>query len=188
MRQDAKLLRVSDDQLVAAVLTTLTQKHLDDFETFWKSRLQTSAEEDSYWNWETKNRLYLERDNYEGYAIECDQITQGLMLLETQNHRSWFESNRRVVYVQILETAPWNRRSLQRVPTYKLVGSKLLSFAKQRSQELGYAGLVGLHALPRAKKFYQLMEMIDCGEDEEKENLTYFEWYKRLEINNDTRT
>ncbi|UBF27475.1 GNAT family N-acetyltransferase [Kovacikia minuta CCNUW1] len=163
------------------ILTKLSQKHLDDFETFWKARLQCSTQEDQFWNWELKNRVYLSEAIYEGYAIECEGITQGLMLLATGGHRSRFEPDRRIVYVHSLATAPWNRPSLQAPITYRLVGSVMLRFAQYRSEELGYGGLVGLHALQEAEAFYQRMNMINCGADEAKENLTYFEWYKRRE-------
>ena len=48
MEQNIKLLRVKDDVAVDAKLITLTDKHLDDFDTFWKSRLQASNEEDGH--------------------------------------------------------------------------------------------------------------------------------------------
>jgi len=48
-----------------------------------------------------------------------------------------------------------------------------------RSEELGYGGLVGLHSLPNAEKFYRKMGMLEGGTDAAKENLTYFEWYRR---------
>ena len=178
MGHNIKILHIASRLLVPAWLTKINQKHLDDFEMFWRYRTQSTQEEESYWNWDTKNRIYLSNDNYEGYAIECEQITQGMILLETQNHRSWVKRENRLVYVQILETAPWNRRSFQPVPTFKLVGTMLLKFAQLRSEELGYRGLVGLHSLPKSESFYRQMQMIDCGEDEEKEKLTYFEWYK----------
>lgn len=178
MEQNIKILRIADNQLVTALLTEITQKHLDDFATFWKSRIKSNQEEESYWNWDIKNRIYLSRDNYEGYTIECQQIAQGFILIETQNHRSWVNQKHKLVYVQILETAPWNRRSFQPLPTYKLVGTALLKFAQLRSEELGYRGLVGLHSLPKSESFYRQMKMIDCGRDEEREQLTYFEWYK----------
>jgi hypothetical protein len=62
---------------------------------------------------------------------------------------------------------------------FRAIGRTLLQFARFRSEELGYDGLVGLHALPGAEGFYRTMGMIDCGADETKENLTYFEWYCR---------
>lgn len=181
MKQTVNLLRVQDNQLVEGTLTDLAQKHLDDFEAFWKARLQRSTQEDQFWDWELKNRAYLSESIYEGYAIECEGITQGLMLLATGGYRSQFESSRRIVYVHSLATAPWNRPSLQTLVSYRLVGSILLRFAQYRSEELGYGGLVGLHALPGAEEFYERMNMINCGADAAKENLTYFEWYKRRE-------
>lgn len=174
MRLYIQLLRVQDSQLVDAALVTMTDRHLDNFETFWKARLRVSEEEDRFWDWEMKNRVYLSSANYEAYAIDCEQIAQGLMLLETSAHRSWCEPQRKIVYVHSLATAPWNRPSIQNPVMYRLVGSTLLEFARFRSEELGYGGLIGLHALSRAEAFYRRMNMIDCGADEEKENMTYF--------------
>jgi len=165
--------------MVDAILCLLSSKHLSDFETFWRNRLQTSAEEDAHWDWIKKKRLYASSASFEKYAVECGQITQGLMMIETLGYRSWVEPNRRLVYVDFLATAPWNRPSIQKPPEYRFVGSTLLKFARYRSEELGYGGLVGLHALPRAKPFYEKMGMMDYGPDAEKGDLTYFEWYRR---------
>ena len=177
MRQTIQIIQVQTNQLVDALLTTLTHKHLNDFEQAWKAQLRTSTEEDQFWDWEMKNRVYLSTSNYEGYAIECDNMTQGMMLIETRAHRSWYAPHRRVVYVHSLTTAPWNRSRLAN-PTYRAVGGVLMDFAQYRSEELGYGGLVGVHSLPDAENFYRRMQMIECGRDEEKENLVYFEWYR----------
>ena len=156
MEQSIKLLRVKDDIAVNAKILTLTDKHLDDFETFWRSRLQASDEEDGHWNWIEKNQVALLSSDYEKYAIECEQITQGLMMLEVSNHysRKNLGQKQKIVYVDFLSTAPWNRISLKNPPDYKGVGSTLLFFAKERSEQLGYEGRVGLHALPKAEIFY----------------------------------
>jgi len=178
MEKNIKLLRVKDDIAVDAKLLTLTDKHLDDFETFWKSRLQVSNEEDGHWNWIKKNQLTLLSSDYEKYAVECEQISQGLMMLEVSNYYSRNNSQQKIVYVDFLSTAPWNRISLKNPPDYKGVGLTLLSFAKQRSKQLGYEGRVGLHALPKAENFYRKRGMINFGIDTEKEDLVYFEWLK----------
>ena len=156
MEQSIKLLRVKDDIAVNAKILTLTDKHLDDFETFWRSRLQASDEEDGHWNWIEKNQVALLSSDYEKYAIECEQITQGLMMLEVSNHysRKNLGQKQKIVYVDFLSTAPWNRISLKNPPDYQGVGSTLLFFAKERSEQLGYEGRVGLHALPKAEIFY----------------------------------
>jgi hypothetical protein len=174
-----KIFRVADRVSVPAEIKKFSQKNLDDFETFWLPRIEAERqEEETYWNWVSKYRLYGSSANYESYVIECDLITQGMMLIETRNHRSRFDKNRRLVYVATIQTAPWNLPNAQPKPLFRAVGSVLLSFAKRRSLQLGYDGLVGLHSLPRAEEFYRKISMIDCGQDEEKDGLTYFEWYK----------
>lgn len=176
MEISVKLLRVKDNTPVNAKLMTLTDKHLDDFETFWKSRLQASNEEDGHWNWVIKNQFTLFSSDYEKYAVECEQITQGLMMLEVSNYYSRDNPQQKIVYVDFLSTAPWNRTSLKNPPHYKGVGLVLLFFARERSKQLGYQGRVGLHALPKAENFYKKRGMINFGIDSDKEDLVYFEW------------
>jgi hypothetical protein len=178
---EVPLIRVRDAASVIGSLVTLTTKHLDDFRTFWKEQLKTSADEDRYWDWDQKQRIYLAGgiDTYEGYAIECEGLTQGMMILQLRGYRSQIEPNRRLVYIHSLATAPWNRLSNPDPNGFRAVGSALLRFARFRSEELGYGGLVGLHSLPAAEMFYRKMGMIDGGADAEKDNMTYFEWYRR---------
>jgi hypothetical protein len=181
IRQEVPLIRVSDQTRVSGWLITLTEQHVDDFETFWQERLRESADEDQYWDWAQKKRIYLQRDGtglYEGYAIEYEQRVQGLMLLQTGGHRSWIEPSRRLVYVHSLATAPWNRIDCPEPTGFRSVGRALLKFAQFRSEALGYGGLVGLHSLRGAESFYRKMEMIDGGLDPQKDNLRYFEWYR----------
>jgi hypothetical protein len=179
INEPVQLLRVCDRQPVEAWLKSVTQKHLDDFEQIWKPMLRSSSAIDQYWDWEMKSRTYGARPGAEQYAVECDDITQGLMLIETLGHRSWFEESRRVIYVRSLATAPWNRLLFRNPLGYRLVGTTLLEFARYRSRELGYGGLVGLHALPEAEEFYRASGMIECGADVQAGNLIYFEYYRR---------
>jgi hypothetical protein len=99
-----------------------------------------------------------------------------LIWLETQWHRSWLEPEKRIVYIEAIATAPWNRGFIKSPPYLKGVGAALLMFAKQRSSALGYDGRVGLHALPISEGFYLRQQMSDYGEDPEKDNLKYFEF------------
>jgi hypothetical protein len=179
VRIEVPLSRAEDEVQVMGLLVNLTPKHTDDFETFWKERLRTSADEDQYWDWERKKRIYLQRDDtiYEGYAIEYEQLTQGMMLIMTGGHRSKVDPDRRLVYVHSLATAPWNRATNSEPMGLEGVGTTLLDFAQFRSRALGFGGLVGLHSLPSAEGFYRKMEMLDDGIDDEKEGLRYFEWY-----------
>lgn len=114
------------------------------------------------------------------YAIECDGTTQGLMTIDILKKRCYIESQlrRRLVYIRALATAPWNRPAITNPPTYKGVGGTLIDFAIARSEELGYQGRIGLHALPSALVFYRKLRvgLLDSGPDpEEPDNLNYFE-------------
>lgn len=176
MQKAIKLLRVADNQPVEAVLTKLAQNHLNDFDVMWKPRLQAATEEDSHWNWIKKNKLTASSLNYEKYAIECEQINQGMMMLEIDWHRSRIEPVKNIVYVDLLSTAPWNRPLTKDKPLYRGVGSVLLEFARLRSIELEYEGRVSLHSLSKAESFYEKQGMKNFGADPDKENLVSFEW------------
>jgi GNAT superfamily N-acetyltransferase len=170
-----RLLKLSESQLVEAVIVNLSAKHLDDFTVLWKPRLQKLVQDDSCWNWVEKERRYVKWSNYEKYAIECEQITQGLMIIEIDWHRSQFFPHKRLVYIESLATAPWNRATLPN-QQFRGVGSALLNFARERSYELGYGGFVGLHSLPSAEAFYSRLKLANLGADPDKDDLVYFEW------------
>lgn len=84
MQISVELRRGADNQAVSATLLSLTAKHVEDFAVRWRSPLVQASQEDKYWDWHFKQRLSETRDNYEGYAVECEGDTQGLMALETQ--------------------------------------------------------------------------------------------------------
>lgn len=180
MNRPIQLLRVRDRQVVDAILTSVAQKHLDDAATLWEPILRGSGEEDEYWDWVSKSYRTKFLPGDELYAIECDGTTQGLMTIDILKKRCYIESQlrRRLVYVRALATAPWNRPAIANPPTYKGVGGTLINFAIARSEELGYLGRIGLHALPGALPFYRNLRvgLLDCGPDpEEPDNLNYFE-------------
>jgi hypothetical protein len=180
LNRPIQLLRVRDGQVVDAILTEVTQKHLNDAETLWEPLLQGTGAEDEYWDWVAKSRRATLLPGDELYAIECDGITQGLMTIDVLKKRCQIESQlrRRLVYIRALATAPWNRPAITNPPTYKGVGGNLIDFALARSYQLGYQGRIGLHALPGALGFYRKLRvgLLDCGSDpEEPDNLIYFE-------------
>jgi len=59
VRAEVQLIRVRDNTPVPAWLATLTPDHLNDFRTLWRERLRSSDDEDQYWDWEQKQRIYL---------------------------------------------------------------------------------------------------------------------------------
>jgi hypothetical protein len=173
LKASVKIFRVQDRQFVDADLLPISDKHLADFETFWKPRLQASNEQDSHWEWKKKVSV-LRAPSCELYALECDRIAQGMMILEIDRHRSRLENGRSLVYVDFLAVAPWNRPSPEG-PMYKAVGTALITFAIQRSIDLEYKGRLGLHALSKAHGFYKKLQLVDFGPDPSKQNLNYFE-------------
>jgi hypothetical protein len=172
-------------QSVQAQLYPMQQRHVEDFEEFWRSILRELGQDDEFWSWAMKKRLSLSDDRFETYALEFEGLTQGLLWIETQWHRSWRNSNHRVVYVEALASAPWNRSRVENPPYLYGVGTALLLIARQRSVALGYKGRVGLHALPSSEGFYEHRNMIDCGQDSDREDLRYFEYGELLRSLND---
>ena len=177
MRTKVNLIRGQDSMTVEADLVELAQKHVNDYASKWKKQLRLYGQEDKFWDWEFKLQFVISRQpNREGYAIEYEGETQGLMLIETQMHGSRLTEGKRLVYVDGIASAPSNRETIQRPPKLKGVGTALLAFARTRSVELGYEGRVGLHSLPGAEEFYDNQGMIDLGEDEDYDDLVYFEY------------
>jgi hypothetical protein len=180
-----KLLRLIDNQIIDAVLTTVMDKHLEDTKNLWEPLLQGTDKDDEYWDWDRKSRgAKILPAGDELYAIESEGVTQGLMMIDILKKRCQIESQyrRRLVYISALATAPWNRPEINNHPTYRGVGRNLVNFAIARSQELGYQGRIGLHSLPRALGFYSKLTigLLDCGADPEvPDNLVYFETIRR---------
>lgn len=177
MRSTVGLIRTQDNVVVEADLVELQTKHAHDYNCKWKEQLRLFTQEDKFWDWEFKLEFVINKQpNREGYAIEYEGETQGLMIIETQLHGSRLMPGKRLVYVDGIASAPWNREMIQRPPTYKGVGTALLAFARTRSLELGFEGRVGLHSLPGVEKFYDNQGMVDLGEDEDYDDLIYFEY------------
>ncbi len=165
----------NDDTLIQADLVDLKLKHAQDFENFWKELLIQFRQEDKFWDWTFKLRYAANNDNIEAYAIEYNNETQGLMQIETQLHGSQIERGQRLIYVDGLFSAPWNRIKIQNPPRYRNVGKSLLNFARLRSLDLGYKGRVGLHSFTDTVKFYEKQGMYNLGEDEDYDDLVYLE-------------
>jgi len=179
-----QLLRVQDSLVVDAIITEVTEKHLADAKTLWEPLLGGTRQEDEYWDWVAKSRGSKLLPGDELYAIECDGITQGLIMLDVLKKRCQIQSQlrRRLLYIRALATAPWNRPAILNPPTYKGVGGNCIDFAISRSYGLGYQGRIGLHALEGALGFYRKLRvgLLDCGPDpEEPDNLVYFETIRR---------
>ena len=99
-----------------------------------------------------------------------------LVNLVSQHARLPGQEGKHLVYVDYVETAPWNRARLHNPPRYRGVGALLMRAAIDKSFFEGYKGRVGLHSLPQSAAWYESkLNMTSLGEDPSKQNLPYFE-------------
>lgn len=89
--------------------------------------------------------------------------------------RETSQAGQDMVYVDYVETAPWNRDKVVPTPEFGGVGTNFVRVAIQLSRDEGFRGRIGLHSLPQSEPFYRRIGMLDFGPDATKQNLTYFE-------------
>ncbi len=132
----------------------------------------------SHWDWDRKHRSTKGLLAYRMLGIECNGQMQGLMLLKMAgcNARLPEQAGKDLVYVDYIEAAPWNLKSVVAQPRFGLVGVVLIAAAIQSSKENGFKGRIGLHSLGQAEAFYRdKCRMTELGGDPEKQDLVYFE-------------
>jgi len=132
------------------------------------------------WNWSRK-AYELKLLAASGFGVMCENEWQGTMLTKTAPYfaRLPEDEGKPLVYVDYVETAPWNWRvePIDWECRYKGVGSILLRQAVIQSLDEGFHGRLGLHALPQAEGYYRdVMRMTAVGRDPLKQNLLYFEF------------
>jgi Acetyltransferase (GNAT) family len=172
---------VQTGEPIEAQLVSLDLSHIADYEQHWLPLLNASQAEDvQAFDWRVKRAWAVATTGREAYAILVDGRVQGMILIEVARHRSRSESRGRLVYVESLAVAPWNRRSLGRLRLFKGVGKALLLYARQRSFELGYRGAVGLESLSGSVGFYERLGLMRLDPElddivNEADDLPYFE-------------
>jgi hypothetical protein len=169
----------------ASIFQGLDAKNYADFEQVWKPALVKRAAgfadwekkakgnvQDSHWDWTGKAKA---EGRFDSFAIECDDMTQGLMLVDRRPHRTRLQKNyAELCYVEMIASAPWNRIRFSDKPRYKGAGVILMNTAISLSIELELQGKIGLHSLEEAKDWYPRLGFTDCGFDENK-RMQYFE-------------
>lgn len=129
-----------------------------------------------HWDWSKKADM-LDLLAYRCMGIESGERMQGLMMVSTiaAKGRLPGQQGKAVLYVEFLETAPWNIRDLAGTPQFLGVGVRLLEAAIAFSEEEGFGGRIGLHSLPQSTEFYRKY-MTDLGLDaSQSQGLRYFE-------------
>ncbi len=130
-----------------------------------------------HWDWRRKSSK-IDLLAYRCFGIECGGEMQGLMLVNTTNCVSRLAGTRGkpLVYVDYIETAPWNLKEFTTQPRYGGVGVRLIEAAVRFSLDEGFGGRVGLHSLPQSEPFYENVCAMTRGEiDQQYEKLRWFE-------------
>jgi len=131
------------------------------------------------WHWEWDNKIARMGGllAVKGYSIVCEGMTQGLMSVITAAFGRHPEHiGKPIVYIDFIESAPWNIKEFIPPGRYKGIGDVLVQAAVNLSYDEGYKGRIGLHSLSKAEGFYSNhCGMTDLGIDIKKEGLRYFE-------------
>lgn len=180
-------------QPVAAELWDgITEKQLSDWDQEWTAAVAAGVfrlirdkvprhkwPNSLHWNWRKKSAAYRPSISKAGYSVMCEDSTQGMMFVDFAKHRSRIaeKSGKHLVYVDFVETAPWNRADFLNEPKYQGVGTLLIRAAIERSRAEEFGGRIGLHSLPDSEDFYRrVCGMTDLGTDSKQESyLRYFE-------------
>jgi len=186
------LIDAETHQPVAAELwSPIMEKHLADWEAEWMPELFSHLRalnnagierqfwpQNRHWNWRDKITAIEKSLGNPSFAIVCSGLTQALMITDLRR-RARVESQKgdHLVYVDYLETAPWNRPALSgSPPRFRGAGSLLIGTAIKWSVKEGFKGRIALHSLPQANEFYaNTCGMTDLGPDPQYEHLRYFE-------------
>jgi len=173
----------------ASLLDGISERELQDVETNWMptlleglQRLVASGKtrrewpQTSHWDWREKVEHVRGLLAYRGFAIACEDQTQGLMLVRMADVcRLPNQRGKPMVYIDYLETAPWNQGGLVDRPRYGGIGTVMLAAAIRLSLDEGFFGRIGLHSLPQSEEFYKASGMANLGPDSSKQGLCYFE-------------
>ena len=135
-----------------------------------------------HWDW-TQKAPALGRLDVTFFGLRCRGHLQGLMKADTgslNRCRLDAQKGKELVYVDYVETAPWNIKdymeALGRQALFSRVGARLMQAAVTLSLENELKGRVGLHSLPDAEDFYRGIGMTPTERDPNKENLLWFEF------------
>ncbi len=135
-----------------------------------------------HWDWSSKESD-LRVLAYNFFGISCGGKLQGLMKLETagRSGRLAEQKGKPLIYVDYLETAPWNIKplanALGRSPQFAAVGTRLIEAAVRKSQEEDFKGRLALHSLSTSERFYlDGCGMSGVGRDPAKQDLLWCEF------------
>lgn len=176
---------VSGELQTAELWDSVEPRHRTDLEVRWASAWadllslmpEGEHENSSYWDWRDKLNRNEGVMGRQAYVIECENTAQAVMLIDL-NKTSRFRATQgeSIVYVDYLQTAPWNLKRPWRPKTqFRNLGTILMQVAIQLSLDLDFDGRIGLHSLPESEGFYRRLRMTEFWRDPDYQCLLYFE-------------
>lgn len=180
-------------QVPAELWHGISSQQLDDWEDHWAPELlaasrrlrasgvdPTRLPQSRHWNWRTKASSFAGSLANPAFSVMCDGMTQGMMIVNTlPKARAAGAQGKHLVYVEFLESAPWNQHGLtDGRPRYSGVGTLLMRAAIECSLAEDFKGRIGLHSLPQSNDWYgRICGMTDFGADPDPahQNLHYYE-------------
>ena len=177
-RVDANLIRLTAD---------LAKTNIDD--VWWNlpnvSSDELRNENDNHWNWEEWVKQYQRSS----ILTECvailspDNYVEGAMIYHF-NGISKLEPSKLSVYIELLATAPHNRKFSSNQPVYKGPGTVLLYWALVESFNAGLDGRIALESLPTSNtlKFYEHKGFVRTGLTQPTDRLLKYELPERAAL------
>ena len=135
--------------------------------------------ESLHWNWSAKAAELLLISATQ-HGVFCEGRWQALMMTKTvpSTARLPPDTGKPIVYVDFVETAPWNWRvsAISQDRAFLALGATMIRAAVFQSRKEGFRGRVGLHSLRQSELFYTSIGMNRVGVDSNKQRLAYFEF------------
>ena len=134
-----------------------------------------------HWRWNEKAKYARVFPlTYRFFGVRVEGEMQGLLMTAVSESadkvcRIESQRGRPMVYVDYVESAPWNLAKLVPAPRFGGVGSVLLAAAIQQSRDEEFRGRIGLHALPEVEGWYRRCGMTELGPDPDYYGLKYYE-------------
>lgn len=196
MRQTISIIDCQSGDLVGAeIFDEVTLAHFIETQADWRPIVLAAARALSqqpnqatliprhfHWDW-TRKEAELKLLAVKFYGIAHEGKLQGMMKVETVAHtcRLPEQQGKPLVYIDYLESAPWNisklMAALGQQQRFRAVGSRLLEAAVLLSIEEGFHGRMALHSLPGSEGFYvNGCGTTPVGRDPHKENLLWCEF------------
>ena len=154
----------------AEVVIDFPDSRFPDVEAAWSAeRLALAGTvQHAHWDWIRK----LGNPDYRYVAVTLGASVEGLMAVARQPRASSLAVGEQLLYVAVVEVAPWNLHEHPSGARFRGVGRALVASACRLSYDAGFDGRIALSSLPQADGFYRTCGMTECGTNY---GLVYFE-------------